>query len=54
MLITSTRRQLIADAYSAVQIQRMIQIALALGSTPYDRLVEDLVWASQHARRLGI
>jgi hypothetical protein len=53
-LHTSTRRQLIADTYTAVQISRMLDIATALGATPYDQIMIDLYWAFQHTRRLGL
>lgn len=52
-LTTTTRRQLIADEYTAAQIDRMLTLVMALGSTPYDQVVMDLVWAYQHTRRLG-
>lgn len=53
-LITSTRRQLLADTYTAAQLDRMIAKILTLGATPYDQVTADLVWAYQHTRRLGL
>lgn len=44
----------LSQRYTAVELNRMVTLLLRTGATKYDAVVQDVVYAGQLTRRLGL